>query len=71
MAAYKRKIGGYKYNESIAAGRSATREQRIIIEQIIKSGPTREELYIYLVEIALLSSRIDDALDDLASYDPE
>ena len=64
--AYKPKKGGYRHNAITARGHSATRQQRAIIEHIITRSPTREEIYQLLVQLALLSSQLDDVIDDLA-----
>ena len=65
---YKPKKGGYIHNARIARGKSAAKEQRTIIEQIIRRGPTRTELYQLLAQLSLLSSKIDEALDDLSEF---
>lgn len=67
--AYKPKKGGYKHRQLIADGRSATREQRAIIERIITRPLTNEELFQLLTKLSLLSSRLDDILDDLDQYE--
>lgn len=67
--AYKPKKGGYRHNAITARGHSATRQQREIIEHIITRGPTREEIYQLLVQLALLSSQLDDIINDLAAYE--
>jgi len=68
---YKPRHGGYKHRNLIARGKSATKKQRTIIQRIIESGPTREELYQLLTALALITSQIDDTLDDLATYGKE
>ena len=63
--AYKPKKGGYRHNAITARGHSATRQQRAIITR----SPTREEIYQLLVQLALLSSQLDDVIDDLAEFE--
>lgn len=67
--AYKPKRGGHKHRAIIAAGHSATRQQRDIIRRIITAGPSQAELFQLLTQLALLSSQIDETLDDLEKYE--
>lgn len=67
--AYKPKRGGYKHRALIADARSAARHQRDIIRHIMTAGPSQAELYQLLTQLALLSSQIDETLDDLEKYE--
>ena len=66
---YQPKRGGTKYRQLIARGRTLTRRQRSILERIIEQGPTQAELFQLLTAMALLTSQIDEVLEDLAQYD--
>lgn len=66
---YRPKRGGTKYTALLARGRQLTRKQRSILQRIIEQGPTPGELFQMLTALALLTSYIDDLLDDLSTYD--
>jgi len=68
---YQPQVGGYKYREIIARGRSATRKQRQLIADIVERGPSQAELFQMLTAVTLLTSTIDDVLEDLSSYEKE
>lgn len=68
---YRPKIGGSKYNGIIARGHEAARRQRRLIADIVENGPSQAELFQMLTAVALLTSTIDDVLNDLSAYDQE
>ena len=44
-------------------------EGTLTFRDIITRSPTREEIYQLLVQLALLSSQLDDVIDDLAEFE--
>jgi len=71
MMATPPKVGGYRYAEILARARKATRQQRQILTNIVQEGPSQAELFQMTTALALLTSTIDDALDDLEGYGVE
>lgn len=66
---YKPIRGGSIYNRKLAALTAHNRHVRQIIQTIIETGATREQLNQYLVAITLISTKIDDLVADLRDFD--
>lgn len=68
---YQPIVGGYRYRQHIAAGHQATRKIRRIVESALDEGTDLAALYMKIAAITLLTTRIDEILNDLAAYQPE
>lgn len=68
---YQRIVGGYRYRQHIAAGHQAAAKIRRVVESALDDRTDLAALYMKIAAITLLTTRIDDILNDLADYHPE
>lgn len=61
--------GGTIYNRKLAAARSRSRKIRQIIKLLNETGGDRGTINQALTAITLLTTEIDDVLEDLTDFD--
>ena len=69
--AYKAKVGGYNWRQTVTAARIDLRKQRSMLTRIVEGDMSQAELYQLISAIALISAAIDDRLADLEEFPDE
>lgn len=66
---YKPIRGGTIYNRKLAALASHNRRIRQLIQKLVETGASREEIQQTLLAIALITTNADEIVADLSAFD--